>query len=219
VIGAASACADRLIQFVPNNQDALRELANLQDALARADHLTDALLGGGPGIELGLGSTDVNAFLKHEETALAQRLGPRMALKLRLDAVGAIVHATAREFEAMLSVLVEGSTRAMPEGGTLTISTSWVDQVRGGAPNEPLLARRFVRLSVSDTGAEPTRDVYRRITQPFAISRQTGLPDDSIVSRVRRLGGWVFVENLVHTGSRVHICLPLLDDLEARPLP
>jgi sensor histidine kinase regulating citrate/malate metabolism len=70
-----------------------------------------------------------------------------------------------------------------------------------------------VRLTISDTGERADRDPNTELLDPPpAGGPETESGQHSIAVAVRRLNGWLIVENEDRTGTRVHVCLPALPD-------
>jgi signal transduction histidine kinase len=207
VLALADRCVDQLRRLSLTNRDALRELADLQYALSQSDRLADALLIAPPDPP----STNLNEFLALEESDLRRQLKPNITLELRLDAVGAYVGVSREDLEMILRILIETARTSLTNDDTLTVRTSLIDQIRSGPAHVPPHIRRYARLSISGTVMASARDLYHRIAYPVPTGDPSGVME-SLAARVRRVGGWIFVENLVRAGSRIHLCLPLATD-------
>jgi len=207
-ITAASLSSEQLRRTHPGHEESSEELTRLRTALREAARLIGELLQSTPADDLQRRTIDLTEFLREREAPLRRRVGPRVVLAMNLEADHATVRASTPELDAILYILIDGAKQAMFGGGSLTISTSWIDQFSGAPLPHGAQAARYIRISVNDTGVGPAGDAYRRIADPAVAPNQPGLPGESVASRVRRLGGWVIVENFVQAGSRVHVCLP-----------
>jgi CheY-like chemotaxis protein len=102
--------------------------------------------------------------------------------------------------------LVINAADAMPQGGTLTVSSSTDD---GGTVTEK---GEFVCLTVSDTGTGMDADTKSRLFEPFfttkAIGKGTGLGLATVYGAIKRFGGDIRVESELQQGSRFHVYLP-----------
>ena len=101
----------------------------------------------------------------------------------------------------LLSNLIFNALDAMPQGGTLTLSTV----VAGG----------FVRLSVQDTGTGMTEEVRQRCLEPFFTTKGTegtGLGLAMVSSIVKRHSGQVEIESTVGQGTTFIVRLPIPSD-------
>ncbi|CAA9516888.1 MAG: hypothetical protein AVDCRST_MAG91-1958, partial [uncultured Sphingomonadaceae bacterium] len=108
---------------------------------------------------------------------------------------------------AMLNLAINARD-AMPEGGTLTISTSRVEV--GTAPD--LHGGSYVRVSVGDTGEGMPADVLQRATEPFfstkPVGKGTGLGLAQVYGIAHQSVGTLRIESEVGRGTTVHILLP-----------
>jgi signal transduction histidine kinase len=94
------------------------------------------------------------------------------------------------------------AAQAMPEGGTLTITTG-VRRYR--------TRRSLVDVSISDTGVGIPRDLMEKIFDPFFTTRSmgTGLGLPISVQIVRDTGGVVTAKNNPGGGATLRVSLPL----------
>jgi CheY-like chemotaxis protein len=106
----------------------------------------------------------------------------------------------------------------MPEGGTLTLKTTWVDPMEH-PENEPSKEDAFVILSVTDTGCGMDEETRKHLFEPFFSTKGeegTGLGLATVYGIVRQHGGSVRVETAPGEGAAFHIFLPVN---ETRPEP
>ncbi len=121
------------------------------------------------------------------------------------------------ELENVLLNLAVNARDAMPEGGTLTISTN-----PAGVDSEHALARshpgtgRYVVLTVSDTGTGMSADVADQIFERFFTTKPpgegTGLGLSTVHGIVTRLGGTIQVDSQEGAGTTFRIFLPAEPD-------
>jgi signal transduction histidine kinase len=179
-------------------------ITQLRWLLTHIDYLATALLEGLRAEALERTTVSLNDFVLDREHELTTLISSGITLTLRLSAVSGVVLAKPSELERLLFGLVSQACQSMPQGGDLTVSTGWLDHVAG--PNDPgVRPRRYVRLTVSDTGDGVDTRVRLTETLPDHCG---GSPRENAVSAVWRLGGWLIVESQEQAGSRVHACLP-----------
>jgi signal transduction histidine kinase len=198
---------------VPRDERTAQTFVELRWFLAHVDYLATTLI---DGLRADAGerrAIALNDFLIEREPQMARTLTPGVVLVLRPAVMSGSVLAAPTELERLMIALVARACAAMPTGGELTISTGWLNQVAGAA-HASIRPRRYVRLTVSDTGDSTDRDPNAELLDiPASSGTQDGAPaQESIAAAVRRLNGWLIVENEDRTGTRIHICLPALPD-------
>lgn len=112
----------------------------------------------------------------------------------------------------MLANLLANAEEAMPEGGTLAVSTDnvWVVSPPKSGPE----AGEYVMLEVADTGCGIPPEDLERIFEAFFTTKRTGRWRGSglglsVVQAVAEdHGGWVEVESQVGKGSSFRVYLP-----------
>lgn len=116
-----------------------------------------------------------------------------------------LVQADEGQLSQVIQNLVLNAVQAMPEGGTVTIS----------AENAifPLEGKKFVKISVADTGAGISEHHLQRIFDPYFTTKQqgSGLGLATCHSIVRKHGGKIRATSTLGEGSSFHISLPASD--------
>ena len=106
---------------------------------------------------------------------------------------------------------------AMPNGGTATIEASLekvdADRARSFGDMAP---KRYVALSVADTGTGMTRDTRRRAFEPFFTTKETragtGLGLSMVYEFARQSGGHATLDSELGQGTTVTLFLPLAEE-------
>jgi CheY-like chemotaxis protein len=110
----------------------------------------------------------------------------------------------------------------MPDGGTLTISTSLSHEEDG----LDLAAGDYVCIAVADTGQGMTAEIAARATEPFfstkPLGKGTGLGLAQVYGIVRQSGGTLRIDSREGEGTTVRLLLPRAngnadgDDMQSR---
>jgi PAS domain S-box-containing protein len=129
-----------------------------------------------------------------------KKLRANLPLKLELD-LGSVPPVMGRpaELNEVVTNLILNAIDAMPQGGTLRLSTRRQSE-------------RFVVFTVSDTGTGMSDDVRKRIFDPFFTTKGeegTGLGLPVSYSIVKRHGGDVRVESRPGVGTTFTVMLPI----------
>jgi signal transduction histidine kinase len=151
---------------------------------------------------------------------LERMLGRGVHLILNLSATSPIVQADAVQLEWLLLNLAANGRDAMPDGGTLTIETSYLDSTPSDA-GAAARHSRYVRLTVQDTGSGIIPDVQTRMFEPFFTTKPggTGLGLTGVAITSCLLNGLLHVRSNKPHGTEVHVYLPIVTGIDPRLLP
>ena len=200
-----------LPRHLSGNDPAKQAFTDLRSLLTHVELLTTTLLDTLRHREAGRTALSINDFLLEREVRL-QKVCPGITVTFRLSASGGVVLAGAEELERLVFALISNACMAMPEGGDVTVSTTWIEHA-AGAEQRTTWPRRYVRLTVADTSEGLDRHLHMRLLEPLAGDiRAVDAERDSVVSAVRRLHGWLIVESEESGGTRVHVCLPAVPE-------
>lgn len=117
--------------------------------------------------------------------------------------------------EQVVLNLAVNARDAMPQGGTLTLTTRLVP-LRQMPPQAPTQAApgEYACLEVRDTGTGISEEHLERIFEPFfttkAIGQGTGIGLATVFGIAQQHGGWVSVESQPGAGAAFRVFLPLL---------
>jgi CheY-like chemotaxis protein len=123
------------------------------------------------------------------------------------------VSADATQLHQVLLNLCVNARDAMPQGGTLSLTTrnSKIDATFAGNFVDAK-AGRYLEWLVADTGEGMPPEVVERIFDPFFTTKGpdkgTGLGLSTVLGIVRSHGGFLHVESVPRKGSCFHVYLP-----------
>jgi two-component system cell cycle sensor histidine kinase/response regulator CckA len=123
------------------------------------------------------------------------------------------VKADQGQLEQVIMNLAVNAQDAMPDGGTLTITTQNVEITsviqRDGVR---LPEGQYVNIRVSDTGTGMPEHVRVKVFEPFfttkGIGKGTGLGLSTVYGIIKQTGGFVFVDSAEGEGTTFDIFLP-----------
>ncbi|WP_188906846.1 cell cycle histidine kinase CckA [Aureimonas endophytica] len=117
------------------------------------------------------------------------------------------------QFEQVLTNLVQNARDAMPDGGTITISTRNVGEPEAKSFGYVEMQEgEFVLVEVSDNGTGMPPEVAERIFEPFfttkEIGKGTGLGLSMVYGIIKQSGGFIYVDSTPGKGTSFRIFLP-----------
>lgn len=149
----------------------------------------------------------VDQFVERVCSALGPVLGKHVSVSTKLAAAGRFVHADPTEFETTLMNLLLNARDAMPNGGTIGVETSFVQQGTGAA---------HVLLTISDTGDGMSETTRRKALDPFFTTKRpgrgVGLGLSIVDSFVKSTGGTIDIESSVGHGTTVSLKFPQIQE-------
>lgn len=151
---------------------------------------------------------DLHAVLTDCAGMLQSLLGNRIELILRLDPHPCRLRLVPGQIERVLVNLTANARNAMPNGGTLTITTALLDFEPPMPVAGTMIAGPHVLLTVTDTGSG--FDKRARLFQPPTTKPRTqGLGLSIVAQVVRQHGGHIELSPMSTTGASLQIFLPL----------
>jgi signal transduction histidine kinase len=210
-----------LLTDTRNPQDRTR-LAEIKSAANRGATLVSQLLAFSRRQVMVRQVLDLNSVVKDVHPLLTHLIGEHVELVVSLARTPLHVKADPTQLQQTIINLATNARDAMPEGGTLTIATELIDGVPTGTT---FSARRYVTLSVRDTGVGMDAATKRLAFDPFFttkdVGRGTGLGLASVYGIVEQSGGRVHVDSEPGRGSCFRVFLPwvAVETTEATDVP
>ena len=104
---------------------------------------------------------------------------------------------------------------AMPDGGTVRISTENSEIAPGGRDVGPLRDGRYVSIAIRDTGTGIPPAVLARVMDPFFTTKEegkgTGLGLSMVYGFAKQSGGAAQIDSTVGEGTTVRLSFPATD--------
>ena len=156
---------------------------------------------------------NLNDVISSLAKLLARLVGEDVSLEIQPCADLWQVCADPGQIEQVLMNLTANARDAMPEGGSLAISTANVLVKEEDARTRPgLRAGAYATITVSDTGAGVPDSIRAQIFEPFFTTKEmgkgTGLGLATVYGIIKQTGGGVYVESRNGQGTRFVIYLP-----------
>ncbi|MGA2962264.1 MAG: PAS domain S-box protein, partial [Candidatus Korobacteraceae bacterium] len=190
-----------------------RNTQEVMKAASRAASLTRQMLAFSRKQILSPVVLDLNAVINETAKMLKRLIGEDIECRVRSAESLWTVEADSDQIVQILMNLCVNSRDAMPQGGTLTITTGNVTVEEGSIGGQPYVSPGdYVRLSVADTGTGISRDVQGHIFDPFFTTKEvgkgTGLGLATVYGIVKQSGGYVWVDSELGQGACFTIYLP-----------
>jgi CheY-like chemotaxis protein len=218
LLGIVIGNIELLQPLVAEDADAFRRAQIAMQAANRGAELTKRLLAFSRAADLNPEPVDLHKSI-HTVLDLAHALGPDVKVTFQLDDSIPLVMVDSVGLESALLNLVVNARDAMPNGGTLAIST----QIRNLEQDYPpvssgeLKAGKYALISVLDTGRGMSQQTLERVFEPFfttkPIGRGTGLGMAMVYGFVKQSGGAVQISSEPGRGTTVTFCLQLAESV------
>ena len=200
-------------------EDPLRKYINqIVDASQRATALTRELLLFSRKQPGDYNPVDLNSVLQKTRGFLTRTLGAEIKLLIESASQPLPIRADGQQLQQVIINLAINSRDAMPQGGTLHISSRPVDL------HESLASYRvnippgsYALLTISDEGTGIEAETLEHIFHPFfttkAVGKGTGLGLAVAYGIIQQHKGFVRVESTPGKGTCFFIYLPVTDDI------
>jgi len=208
---------EMLRRRVPAEPAVVRLLDAAAQGVAKGGMLNQQLLAFARRQDLRIEVITVEDFVPSCQALIERALREDIAIEVGGDGLNHACRTDPHQLEAAVLNLAINARDAMPDGGTLKLTT-WRREVRPcealeGPPGDYLV------VSVSDTGVGMPQDVIDRAFEPFfttkEVGRGTGLGLSQVYGFAKQSGGFVTIESVPGAGTSVMIHLPLCEP-EAR---
>ncbi len=213
LLTAISGYAEALTDYLPPNSQAHDDAEEISRAAQRAAALTRQLLAYSRQQILAPQVLELPLVVDQLGGMLRRVIGEDLRLVTQHVDGDCFVRVDRGQIEQVLLNLVVNARDAMPNGGTITISTS---RAEIGATREGALLEvapgPYVCLTVADTGTGMDEATRRRAFDPFfttkALGKGTGLGLSTVYGIVRQSEGSVHLESTPGSGTTVRVYLP-----------
>jgi CheY-like chemotaxis protein len=224
---------NNLLQVVQGNLEMIRQksaderltryIDNAASAAERGSKLTRQLLAFARKTRLEAKPTDLNTLINEFGEMMESTVGSRIELQfnLRRRLPATLVDPTHFEM-ALLNVLINARD-AMPDGGTITVSTGMTHLNGAQGSIEQLPPGDYVVLSVQDEGTGMPAHVLERATEPFFTTKETGKGTGLGLAMVhgflRQSLGRLELDSEEGQGTTVRLLFPAVNELAVRQAP
>ncbi|MBI3981795.1 MAG: response regulator [Gemmatimonadetes bacterium] len=213
IMGTSSLMLDEAAQDSPLRNDILE----IQRAAERAAALTRQLLAFSRKQLLQPRVLNLNRVVEGIEGMLRRLVGEDVAITTKLAADLASVRVDPGQMEQVILNLAVNARDAMPQGGTLSISTANVELDEEYAEAHTSVSPgSYVMLAASDSGTGISGESKAHLFEPFFTTKETGkgtgLGLATVYGIVKQSGGYIWVYSEPGQGATFKIYLPQVND-------
>ena len=183
---------------------AKQRLTEAEKATVRAKDLTQQLLTFARGGEPVKKAVKVESLLR--ESAIFACHGSSARCNIVLADNLWQIEADEGQIFQVINHLVINAVHSMPDGGIVTITAE--------NDSSKLVGKRFVKISISDSGTDIPDDHYQKIFDPYFTTKpdETGLGLATCFSIIKKHDGIITFESTVSKGTKFYVYLPALED-------
>jgi PAS domain S-box-containing protein len=209
VIGSAS---DMLLEALSESDPLRPDVVSIQRAIVHGSSLTKQLLALSKRQTVERSRVELNMVVQDVASMSRLFIGDDIKLIIHLDPSGAPVHVDRSEMEQVLLNLLLNARDAMPNGGSILISTTRLTYTAASAPRHCKLRGPVLRLRVQDNGVGIDEATRSRVFEPFFSTkpsdRGTGLGLATVEAIVKASAGCVELASRPGVGTTVDVVLP-----------
>ncbi|MEO8448881.1 MAG: ATP-binding protein [Gemmatimonadota bacterium] len=166
---------------------------------------------------------DLNQTIQGIRELLEAMIGEEIRFLVDLSPDVKTVVADPGELQQILVNLISNARTAMPDGGTLTLTSENVGPERPLDFQSMFGTGRYVLVSVSDTGVGMSPETKAQLFQPFFTTKTggsaSGLGLAAVHQIVRQAGGHVWLRSAAGAGTTIEVFLPASEAEPIRPTP
>ena len=204
-----------LLRMTKPGDPSYERLRLIFEASEKASSLTNQLLTFSKSKSISSINFNPNTLINKVGIFLSRILGEKIKLNLLLNPDVACINASPDQIEQVILNLAINSRDAMPEGGSLTISTENVEFKESEIKLKPWVKPgKYVLIKVSDTGKGIPEEIIDRIFEPFFSTKEkgSGLGLSIVYGIVRQSGGHINVESKLGEGTTFRIFIPASEE-------
>jgi CheY-like chemotaxis protein len=215
MLGGILGAAEMLAPYLPDDSRAKKFHQMILDSASRAADLTKKLLTFSRSNPPASSAVDVHEIIEETAILLKTTIDRRINLKINLTAGQHAVIGDPSQLHSVFLNLGINASHAMPEGGTLTISTQNIllDEQFCKASVFDIQAGDYLEIDVRDNGFGIPPENLGKIFDPFFTTKEpnqgTGLGLAAVYGTVKQHCGTISVYSEEGEGTTFQIMLPL----------
>jgi len=158
-------------------------------------------------------SVDINALIAEITMFFVETFPKTIRISTNLEKNAPAIVADVTQLHQVFMNLCVNARDAMPEGGSITIATLVLENASVKSKFPKATARRYMSVSVTDTGTGMDENTKGKIFDPFFTTKEpskgTGLGLALVHSIIENHHGMIDVESEIGKGTAFHLYLPI----------
>jgi len=212
---------DLLENRLGQDSRSVRYLAAARQGVERGATLNQQLLAFARRQDLDVQAVCVDELLATFGGLVRRAVGEAVTVKVKAPAERWLCKTDPHQFETAILNLAINARDAMPDGGSLTLSTEQRVVDAHVAALHGVVAGSYVVAVVTDTGVGIAAEALGRVFEPFFttkdVGKGTGLGLSQVYGFAKQSGGFVVVESEIGTGTSFQIYLPATEEASIAP--
>ena len=195
------------------------------NASDRAAELTQQLLAFSRSKKIASTAINLHSIIEDSLSLLKRTIDRSIRINTDLSANTDTIIGDPAQLQNIIINLGINASHAMPEGGTLTVSTKnlSLDKTYCSNSNFELDPGDYIQLSVRDTGCGITPEHKNRIFEPFFTTKKedkgTGLGLSAVYGSVLQHHGAISVESKINEGTTFYLLFPISSKIRKEVTP
>ena len=187
------------------------QLELMESYIQKASNLTSQLLGFARGGKYELKAVDINSVIRNS-VDIVQPAKKAIEIKTDFNDKQSVVEVDETQMEQVFVNLLLNSSKAIEQGGTITIETEKIMVDADDVKNKSIEPGSYVRIVVKDTGKGINEGDIDKVFDPFfttdSVGGSTGLGLSMVYGIIENHNGFISVESRVNEGTSFIILLP-----------
>ena len=215
MLGGILGAAEMLALHIPEDSKISKYQKLIVQSASRAATLTEQLLSFSRRTPKSSTPVDIHEIISETLVLFNNTVDKRIRIVKALEAQECTIIGDPSQLQNVILNLSINGTQAMPEGGTLTITTQNVelDEEYQKVSSFELHPGTYIEIEVSDTGQGIQPEHLSRIFDPFFTTKEkgkgTGLGLASVYGVIQQHGGAIEVTSKENLGTAFTILLPV----------
>ena len=180
-----------------------QELMNIiSEESMRLNKIVDDFLNFARPNEPQLTNTDINELIRETLILLRSNFNNNIKKNIDLSETLPVIYVDPDQVKQVLMNIIINAIEAMPEGGSLNVSTQHKQNRNGNS---------FLQIEISDTGVGIERSHLKKIFQPFFTNKHQGVGMGLAICEriIQNHGGEINVSSEYGSGSQFMLILPV----------